>query len=224
MNKYDEIMTHVQVTDEIRSRVLSNVDQYFERKQKRAVLQRYIYRFGAAAAAAAVLLVIGLTLSRQGLIPQNGIGSGSESDGTYESEGSSVAGGFSVKDCASAAELAKTVGFSVPTLTRLPFEVESTAYTAIGDDLAQVTCYSKDGTNELVLRKAPGTEDISGDYNTYAESDMLNISGTEVSVKGNDGLLYLACWNDGEYSYSVSVSAGCEKDVLTEMLEEIIRK
>lgn len=219
MSKYDEIMEHVNATDEIRARVLSNVDKYFERKKKRARLSRYVYQFGAAAAA--IIVIGGLALRyNQGLNPETGVGSGSDS--TYETGGTEAAGIFTVTDCNSAKELEDIVGFDVPEVKKPSFDVERAAYTAIGDDLAQVIYYSEADAAELVLRKAPGTEDISGDYNVYAENEKLKIGETNVNVKGNDGLLYLAVWTDGKYAYSMYLSTGCERKVFTELLTELI--
>ena len=219
MSKYDEIMEHVNATDEIRTRVLANVDKYFEGKNKRARLSRYVYRFGAAAAA--IIVIGGLALRyNQSLSPETGVGSGSDS--TYETGGTEATGIFTVTDCKSAKELEDIVGFAAPELKKPPFDTESTAYTAIGDNIAQIIYYSKNDAAELVLRKAPGTEDISGDYNVYAENEELNIGEINVAVKGNDGLLYLAVWTDGKYSYSIYLSTGCERDAFAELLTELI--
>lgn len=200
MSKYDEIMDRVHVTDEMRDRVLDGVDRYFVQEWRRRKLRR-LYTAGAAVAAA-VVLVVGF-----GALRNVGTGSiGIPGGNTGETE--LAAGVFYVMDCASVQELESIVGFSVPELSKLPFEAENTAYTAIGEDLAQIIYYGNDGNAELILRKSPGTEDNSGDYNSYENETELEINGITVSLKGNSGLWNLACWYDGEYAYSLSYNTG----------------
>ena len=52
------------------------------------------------------------------------------------------------------------------------------------------------------FRKGSGTEDISGDYNIYAEINSVTVADTEVTLRGNDGKVYGAVWNDGTYRYA----------------------
>ncbi len=211
MSKYDEIMDRVHVTDDMRNRVLGGVEQYFEKERQRKK-RRHFYTAGAAAAAV-VLVVSFAALRNAGIgsidIPGGGVG-----------ETELAAGGFYVTDCASAEELESIVGFSVPVLSKLPFDVKDTAYTAIGGELAQIIYYGEDGDTELILRKSPGTEDNSGDYNSYADEAALDINGIAVSLRGNGGLYYLACWQDTEYAYSLSCSTGCDEDTFRALAAE----
>ena len=57
----------------------------------------------------------------------------------------------------------------------------------------------------IYLRKGIGTEDISGDYNDYAESNQVTIGSYNVTIQGNNGSVSLATWTDGGFSYAVSV-------------------
>ncbi len=209
MNKYDEVMEHVHVTDEMRDRVLAGVDRYFVREGRRK-RRRTLYTAGIAAA---VVLVVGLGSLR--LFGPESIGiPGSSADET-ELAGAS----FVVTDCNSIQELESIVGFSVPVLTELPFDVRDTAYTAIGDDLAQISYYGE-GDTGLMLRKSPGIGNNAGDYNSYENEAEVDINGTMVSFSGNGGLWYLACWNDEEYSYSLSSFTGCAEDTLKALVAE----
>ncbi len=213
MTKYDEIMDRVHVTDEMRDRVLDGVDRYFETERRRKKLRR---RYVAGAAAAAVVLVVGF-----GVLRNPGPGSIGFPGGNAD-ETELAAGGFYVMDCASLQELESIVGFSVPTISGLPFEAENTAYTAIGDELAQIIYYGDDGNTELILRKSPGTEDNSGDYNSYENETELEVGGITVSLKGNDGLYHLACWHDREYAYSLSHNTGCDVDTMQALAAEVM--
>jgi hypothetical protein len=74
------------------------------------------------------------------------------------------------------------------------------------DGLAEVTYGS--GDNEISYRKGRGTEDISGDYNNYNEMTEMDINGMTITLRGNDGRIFGAVWDDGEYSYSYYVTNG----------------
>ena len=55
------------------------------------------------------------------------------------------------------------------------------------------------------IRKAPGADDVSGDYNEYAETETVDAGGVSVTMKGENGLVKLAIWTNGDYSYALSV-------------------
>lgn len=66
-----------------------------------------------------------------------------------------------------------------------------------------VTYLDKSGNDVIEIRKGIGTEDISGDYRVHKTTNILNVNGMEITVKGDSTDIYLAVWNDGYYSYSV---------------------
>ena len=43
----------------------------------------------------------------------------------------------------------------------------------------------------------------------------------EVMMKGNDGLIYLAVWTSGDYTYSVSVHSGITHTSMADLIAEI---
>ena len=78
-----------------------------------------------------------------------------------------------------------------------------------------------DGETEIArVRKAPGTEDISGDYNAYDAQDVA-VGDVTVTMKSADGLVKLAIWQDGGYTYAVSVEAGLSADAMAELVSQI---
>lgn len=85
----------------------------------------------------------------------------------------------------------------------------------IKDELIQVI-YTKDG-QELCIRKGVGTDDISGDYNTYDTAVTKELTASSATLKGNDGKFSLAIWNDGEYAYAVSSSEALTGDAMTQL-------
>ena len=123
-------------------------------------------------------------------------------------------------DCETLEEAGELAGFDIS----VPDEIDG-GYTqgtiqAIENEMIQVI-YTTEAGEEITLRKGTGTEDISGDYNEYAEENTLDVDGTSVTARGNDGLVYAATWTDGTYTYAITASAGLESDAVTALVPSI---
>ena len=121
-------------------------------------------------------------------------------------------------DCASLAEAGEVAGFEM----RAPETVgdyDHVSISAMDGELVDVLYESGDET--VRVRKGTGTEDISGDYNSYAEAAVSKVDGMEVTMKGDSGKVYLAVWTSGEYTYSVSASAGMSRGEMADLIREI---
>jgi len=94
---------------------------------------------------------------------------------------------------------------------------------AIEDDMIEVIYFDAEKTHEgLRIRKAVGTDDISGDYNEYKEENIVKVGNLEVTEKGNDGNISVASWTDGTYSYSINVDeALLNADDIAKLVETI---
>lgn len=104
-------------------------------------------------------------------------------------------------DCSTLEEAAKLAGFTMTA----PAKVDG--YTgrdiqAIEDQMIQVF-YKKADDQTLMLRKAVGAEDISGDYTVYTETNAVVVGTLTVTMKGNNGMVSVATWVDGGYTYAV---------------------
>ena len=77
--------------------------------------------------------------------------------------------------------------------------------------------------NETVLtvRKAKGSDDISGDYNTYAEETVIRKDEFVITARGDNGLCHVMAWTADGYSYSVSVSAGISPEEADLLIDSI---
>jgi len=119
-------------------------------------------------------------------------------------------------------EAAKIAGFSL----EAPIEYadyNSLVIQAIADDMIEVIYFDAEKTHEgLRIRKAVGTDDISGDYNEYKEENVVKVGELEVTEKGNDGNISVASWTDGTYSYSINVDeALLNADDIAKLVETI---
>ena len=75
---------------------------------------------------------------------------------------------------------------------------------AIKGSLIQ-TIWTK-GDDEVMIRKAKGTDDVSGDYNTYSETKQTTLSGFNVTLKGEGGSIMNAVWTSGGFSYAIDAT------------------
>ena len=73
--------------------------------------------------------------------------------------------------------------------------------------------------NNGLIRKTLGVADNSGNKTEYTESVEQSVNGITVTLKGNDGLYYLAVWNDNNFAYTVSAATGVTVDEMTEYIE-----
>ena len=107
------------------------------------------------------------------------------------------------------AELSQVLGFSVPEVKNIPFEVTSTVYTNGWNEFAQVEYQGKSQDEAVLFRKARGTDDISGDYNTYSDVKEVTVKEVSVTLKGDDGQYKLAIWQQDGFAYSLNYEPVC---------------
>lgn len=210
MNKrYDKIMDSIKVTDEMRSRILQNVQRAEITPDRKSMVIRFssVKKYIALAACFAVVLVGALTIPNL-LTPKPP----ADLDGLTQN-GDIVA-------VASAEELSAVVGFDVSDVSSIPFTVEETDYTAYWQELAEIK-YTGVGQT-MTYRKSTGTEDNSGDYNTYDVVADKELQGVTFELKGSGELYYLAVWNTNGYSYSLSFAEGIDETALSGLLENNI--
>ena len=202
---YQEIMEHIEVTDEMRDRILQNLTTEVE-KPPRKVMTFPVKKFLSVAACIAVLLVCGTMLN-----------SLFHTDSENPDELSSAVA--DMVECTSAEELSEQAGFPVTDITELPFEAETTSYTWCWGTFAQIEYAGNDDT--VLYRKAAGNDDISGDYNEYEQVEIKRLGNVTITVKGNNGLYYLTTWQADGYTCSISDDRGLELDKFMQMVESL---
>ncbi len=194
--KYEEIMDRVEVTPEMRQRVLSNLEQ--ARKPKRPALRQLM----SLAACLAILLCCWYAWK-----PRQ----------QTQVENPGAQGASQVENVASLEALSQKTGVPMKELTGLPFDVEATQYVSYWEELAEIQYFGQ--TDSLCYRKSHGTEDNSGDYNVYSQVKTLDVSGCAVTLKGGAEGYSLAAWTDGTYAYSISASKPLTEETFRGLLE-----
>lgn len=193
--KYNEVMEHIEVTPEMRQRILKNIQQVDLTAQKstKAVQFPWWKQLATVAACLAVVLTGILTIPK---LLNPGV------NDPYV-DLNPVA---DIVEVSTIEELSEEVGFPVNEMSGLPFQVEDTTYIAYWKEVAEITYTGDEQT--AVYRKGIGSSDISGDYNIYNSEIEMKVNDCDVTLKGNDNVYSLAIWTDDDYSYSLSLSDG----------------
>ena len=202
MTKYDEVMEKLEVTPEMRARILKNVEDQAAQPVRKPNRLR---RFAALAACLAVLLVGAAALPK--LV----------SNPAPEESETMIANGM--VEVTSRDELSEAVGFPVKSAQSLPFFPQSIYYTSYWGEMAQID-YANGGSTAC-FRQSLGEEDNSGDWNEYPAQESLTVNGCAVTLKGEPDSYTLAVWSDGTYSYSLSLSAGQPASVWEELIQGV---
>ena len=200
--KYEEIMDRIEVTPEMRQRVLHKLEAAQTRKKRQGMLRPI---FTMAACLAIVLCCWIAWRPQQTPDPEQGMLAASQ-----------------IETVDSLQALSQKTGLPLAELTDLPFAVERTEYVSYWDSLAEIQYFGEGNT--LRYRKSRGTEDNSGDYNVYAQEMTLEVSGSTVTLKGENSAYTLALWTDGQYAYSISVDTPLSRDAFQMLLEKNFRK
>ena len=133
-------------------------------------------------------------------------------------------GGKIVVDTGSNTEMEaaeQAAGFSMTLPAAVEDYAEAVYQVLPSEDGATLEVLCRNGDDRLVLRKAPGAGDISGDYTIYGQERTVTADGCSVTLKGENGRFALAIWADGGYTYSVHTDAPLSAAELTALVGEI---
>lgn len=218
MNKYEELMDKVEVTPEMRERVLYGIGENLARNQEKTVdivditqatgvnrgKRTGLYRkLLPLAACFALLLLAGIAVPR--LLHPIPDYTGDETQVIPD-----------ITEWASAEELSEKVGFPVEDISTLKEQSEETIYLAQWD-MAEIQ-YLVDGQTISYRKSQPAGEDNSGVYETYESERTETVNGQEYTLKGNGDTCSLILWEDEDYSYSIYF----EEAVSVEQAEAIV--
>ena len=119
-------------------------------------------------------------------------------------------------------EAAKIAGFSLETPTEYA-DYKSIVIQAIADDMIEVIYFDAEKTHEgLRIRKAKGTDDISGDYNEYKNVETVKVGDYDVTEKSDGKNIFVTTWTDGTYSYAIDIDrAELSKEDIENLISNI---
>lgn len=114
------------------------------------------------------------------------------------------------QECASMAQAESLAGFSFAIdAVALPkgYGPNASYIQVIAGEMLEVD-YDGERGGSVCLRKAVGTDDVSGDYNSYDLTQTSRIAGRDVTLRGAENAWYVVTWTRDGYSYAiVSTSA-----------------
>lgn len=84
--------------------------------------------------------------------------------------------------------------------------IEFTHYMVLEGDKMIMICYS-DGEYPYNIRKARGSDDISGNYSSYENTWFVEEDGMSIELQGDDGLVALAKWQKDDFTYCFNCDA-----------------
>lgn len=146
----------------------------------------------------------------------NGGTTASDTDKSASGESAQIPNPFI--DCDTVEDAEKVAGFDITVPEDIPEGYELDYISAIENNLIQINYKDKDGC-EILLRKGAGSDDISGDYNEYAENNTVSVGDLSVIMRGNSGTVSVATWTSGDYTYAVDMTgAGLSADAVSALV------
>jgi uncharacterized membrane protein len=109
-------------------------------------------------------------------------------------------------DCTTLEDAQKLAGFTMTIPDAMPEGYSKTAIRAVKNKMIEVIYLN--GDSEIRIRKAIGSEDISGDYAVYNETVETEIGNVKVTMNGNNGKVNVAIWSEGVNVFSITVNCG----------------
>ena len=124
------------------------------------------------------------------------------------------------KDFESLEEAVKAVGFDFVAPDALA-GCDQIAYQAIPDDRIIGVLYLNGEERQVSVRKAPGSENISGMYTQFDQVEQVEVDGRSVTMSGDGETVSLATWTDGDYSFSVYADNGLAQGDMAQLVSQI---
>ena len=217
---YNEIMETIHMSDEAHERILSDIIQECEEKERGTILffQKPVRYLAVAAAMLVCVVTVPVIYHLQNASVAQEDHAAVESEDTDQTDAGIV-------ECASAKELSEKVGFTVHDLKKenLPFEVSTSDYYAYRGELAEIEYMGSNG-NYATYRMQAGNEDPSDTYNEYSRQDEIALNDVQITLKGEDGTdtYNQAVWTYKGYSYALELSESVSEDEFQDILNGVV--
>ncbi|MGN0340354.1 MAG: hypothetical protein ACI4D0_07625 [Lachnospira sp.] len=230
---YREIMEKIQVTDDMKERILQSVGENVG--QNKQINRHYVTWKQLACIAACLALIVTGGLFIPAVLKMGGnhtdviVGNIDNNTGYIDSTEATASstydgnntmaypGVFNISEFSSTELLSEKMGFIVPELNEMPFPVNEKKYYSYWGELAQVE-YIGSG-NRALFRMSRGNEDNSGDYNFYSAVKEVKQEGYTITLKGDKDQYLLATWQRENYSYSLAFDDGLAEGEILAVIE-----
>ena len=110
------------------------------------------------------------------------------------------------------------VSFDAVLPTKLPDGYKLASASTMGNDFLQV--FYEKGESEIMYRVAVGSDDISGDYNTYKKIKNIKIKDMNVTVR-QDANNSSVVWTDKGFTFALYANGNLSDKEITEIISSI---
>lgn len=220
MTKYKELMERIEVSEEMESRVLKNVEQHLEKKRRRKRLELWAPAVGILAAAGILVMILQPWKNRTEVSSTEALNTSAVT--TTEEPDDLAAGYYFNKELPSLAELSSSIGFDVKEPVSFSKKYNSANYINISNKYAEIDYSWTD--RKIIYRMSKEKGDISGVYlDEDAKEKTLDAGGYTVTLKGSPGKYQIAVWTDGSYSYSLYCEQGLNEDEVASLVKDTMK-
>lgn len=122
-------------------------------------------------------------------------------------------------ECESLEKAAEMAGFGITAPESVPGGGGKPVIRVMEGEMLELV-YQNEG-QEVRIRKAPGSGDISGDYGQYDETATVSVDEVQVQQKGSGGKVSVAVWTAGEYAYSITTSSAMTGEEAAELVRAV---
>lgn len=113
----------------------------------------------------------------------------------------------------------KALSFTPFVPSHTPSGYDTDEITVVDNNFLQVI-YRNDSDKTICYRTAVGNDDISGDYNIYANKKEIKVGDLNVTVRGNDGIA-VAVWNNGDLTYSIQSDKELSEKEIIDIIQSL---
>lgn len=127
-------------------------------------------------------------------------------------------------DASSLAEAEQKAGFDITVPETLFTEFTNVTYRVLPDKMIEVIYRKADSgidyTEEIRVRKAKGSGDISGDDTEYTKTETVPVGDIRLVQKGDgNDMVKTETWETGGYSYSVNTFTPMDHDTMAKFVQ-----
>lgn len=131
-----------------------------------------------------------------------------ETDASPEADSSDAAMGMQIanpwSDFDSLEEAKADAGVEI-TLPESYLGFDHRIYRSMHGEMLEIIYQDAEGQEGFRIRKSRGSEDISGDYTSYAQEKTLTSGGRSVTIRGNGDTISVATWSNHSLNLSYAI-------------------
>lgn len=120
--------------------------------------------------------------------------------------------------CADMEEAQQQTGFDM-TVPETVEDYKKEEIQTVSGDIIRVIY--RTGEKQVVIGKAEGEGNISGDYTQYDIEEVKFEAGTEVTLSGKDDSVFVATWEQDGYTYAITTDSGLAEGSVLHLVEQV---